>query len=172
MLRVMDAVFIWIEGTALSVWLTESPSIMAFPFVLILHTVGLAFLVGANVAIDARILGLARGVPLLSLHRYYRAMWSGFWVNAFSGVLLLIAYPTKALTNPVFYLKLVLIAAAVLIARAIRRHMMEGRLAAGVSAPRALKGLAVASLACWLMSITAGRLLAYTCTRLTVDSSC
>ena len=37
-------------------------------------------------------------------------MWAGFWVNAVSGVLLLIAYPTKALTNPLFYVKLVLIA--------------------------------------------------------------
>ena len=47
------------------------------------------------------------------MRRYYRAMWAGFWVNAFSGVLLLIAYPTKALTNPVFYLKLALIAVAI-----------------------------------------------------------
>src|SRR5215216_87409 len=108
----MDPLFAWIEGTPFSVWLRESPSVMVFPFVLILHTVGLAFLVGANVAIDARILGMARGVPLLSLRRYYRAMWAGFWVNAFSGVLLLIAYPTKALTNPVFYLKLSMIAVA------------------------------------------------------------
>jgi hypothetical protein len=168
----MDPVFVWIEASALSVWLRESPSIMVFPFVLILHTVGLAFLVGANVAIDARVLGLARGVPLLSLRRYYRAMWAGFWVNAFSGVLLLIAYPTKALTNPVFYGKLGLIAAALLLATAIRRYMMGGVIAAGVRAPRHVKILAVASLACWGISITAGRFLAYTCSRLTVDQTC
>ena len=36
-------------------------------------------------------------------------MWAGFWINALSGILLLIAYPTKALTNPLFYAKLVLI---------------------------------------------------------------
>lgn len=139
---------------------------------LVLHTVGLAFLVGASVAIDARILGFARGVPLLSLRPYYRVMWAGFWVNAFSGVLLLIAFPTKALTNPVFYLKLGVIAAALTIGSAIRRRMMEGTVAAGARAPRALTVLAVASLACWLASITAGRLLAYTCTRSTVFTSC
>ena len=81
----MDPLFAWIEGTPLSVWIREEPSLMAFPFLLVLHTVGLAFLVGANVAIDARVLGLARGVPLLSMRRYYRAMWAGFWVNAVSG---------------------------------------------------------------------------------------
>jgi hypothetical protein len=168
----MDAFFVWLEGTAFSVWLREAPSIMVFPFILILHTVGLAFLVGANVAFDARVLGLARGVPLLSMRRYYRAMWAGFWVNAFSGVLLLIAYPTKALTNPVFYVKLTLIAVALWVGRAIRRYMLAGTVAAGVSAPGSLKLLALVSLALWLVSITAGRFLAYTCSRLTADTSC
>jgi hypothetical protein len=168
----MDTFFVWLEATALSTWLREEPSLMAFPFVLILHTVGLAFLVGTNVAIDARVLGLARGVPLLSLRRYYLAMWAGFWVNAFSGVLLLIAYPTKALTNPVFYAKLLLIAVALGLASAIRRQMMQGAVAAGVRAPQPLKVLAAVSLACWVMSITAGRFLAYTCSRLTADSPC
>jgi hypothetical protein len=145
---------------------------MVFPFILILHTVGLAFLVGANVAIDARVLGLARRIPLDSLRRYYLAMWAGFWVNAFSGVLLLIAYPTKALTNPLFYGKLALIAVALYLARVIRLHMMEGVVSAGVLAPPRLRMLAAASLAVWGLSIFSGRFLAYTCTRLMVESSC
>lgn len=168
----MDPFFIWIETSRLSTWLREDPSIMVFPFVLILHTVGLAFLVGANVAIDTRVLGLARGVPLLSLRRYYAAMWAGFWVNAFSGVLLLIAYPTKALTNPVFYAKLAFIAIALYLARLIRRDMLTGAIAAGVRAPGRLRLLAFASLGVWAVSIFAGRFLAYTCSRLMVDSSC
>jgi hypothetical protein len=168
----MDPFFFWLEATPFSVWLRESPSIMVFPFILILHTVGLAFLVGANVAFDARVLGLARGVPLLSMRRYYRAMWTGFWVNAFSGVLLLIAYPTKALTNPLFFLKLSLIAAALVVGRGIRRSMLSGVLAAGATAPRPLRLMAILSLALWLVSITAGRLLAYTCSRLTADQAC
>jgi hypothetical protein len=168
----MTPFFVWLEATSFSIWLREAPSIMVFPFILILHTVGLAFLVGANIAIDARVLGAARGVPLLSMRRYYRAMWAGFWVNAASGVLLLIAYPTKALTNPVFYLKLAVIAAALMLAQAIRRHMFQGSVAAGVRAPAALKLLAAVSLACWVVAITAGRFLAYTCNRLTADTPC
>jgi hypothetical protein len=168
----MDPFFFWLEGTPFSTWLREAPSIMVFPFILILHTVGLAFLVGANIAFDARVLGLARGIPLLSMRRYYRAMWAGFWVNAFSGVLLLIAYPTKALTNPVFYVKLSLIALALLVGRSIQRHLLSGAIAAGVNAPRPLKVLATVSLMLWLISITAGRLLAYTCSRLTADQTC
>jgi hypothetical protein len=85
----MESIFIWIETSALSRWLTESA--WAFPIVLILHTWALAFLVGANVVLDVRVLGLARDVPLRSLERYFLIMWVGFWVNATSGVLLLIA---------------------------------------------------------------------------------
>ena len=168
----MDPFFLWIEGSWLSVWLREATTIWAFPFVLILHTVGLAFLVGVNVAIDLRALGGAMGVPLISLRRYYRVMWAGFWINAFSGVLLLIAYPTKALTNPIFYLKLTLIAVGLVLAVKIRTYVTSGTVGATDSAPRALRRLAAISLLVWVASITAGRLLAYTCSRLTVDTTC
>jgi hypothetical protein len=50
--------------------------------------------------------------------------------------------------------------------------MLSGALAAGAGAPRPLKILAAVSLGLWLVSITAGRFLAYTCSRLTVDSTC
>jgi len=168
----MDPVFLWIEGSWLSVWLREAVTIWAFPFVLVLHTIGLAFMVGVNVAIDLRTLGGAMGVPLASLRRYYRVMWTGFWVNAFSGVLLLIAYPTKALTNPVFYVKLTLIGVGVVLAGKIRVYVTGGTVGAMDSAPRPLRRLAAISLLVWGAVITTGRLLAYTCSRLTVDTSC
>jgi hypothetical protein len=159
----MDPFFTWIEATAWSTWLRDDP--WAFPVVLILHTIGLAFLVGVNVAVDARVLGLAHAVPLPSLERYYPVMWIGFWVNAVSGVALLLAYPTKALTNPLFYVKLACIALGLVIARSIRARLHAE---AGAGRP-ALRALAIASLACWAAGITTGRLLAYTYTRLTVD---
>jgi hypothetical protein len=168
----MDPFFLSIENSALSVWLRESTTTWAFPFVLILHTVGLAFLVGVNVAIDLRALGGAMGVPLIALRRYYRWMWAGFWVNAFSGVLLLIAYPTKALTNPLFYLKLTLIGVGLVLAVKIRAYVTSGTVGATDVAPGPLRRLASVSLLVWVASITAGRLLAYTCSRLTVETSC
>jgi hypothetical protein len=167
----MDAVFSWVETTAFSTFIRESASLWVFPFILILHTWGLAFLVGANVAIDARALGVALAVPFWSLDRYYRVMWGGFWINAVSGILLLIAYPTKALTNPLFYLKLLMIAAALVLARYIRRYMRGGAESAGAERTVPVS-LALASLACWVIAIFAGRFLAYTCTRLMVQYPC
>ncbi len=155
-------VFNWIENTRLSLWVREDPSLLAFPGMLILHTVGMAFLVGTNVAVDARILGIARGVPLASMRPFFRVMWIGFWVNAVSGTALLIAYPTKALTNPVFYLKLTLIAAGLVQARWILRHIPPEAGAGDGWTARAMKVRASLSLMCWLSAVTAGRLLAYT----------
>ena len=41
----------WLEQTDLSRWVTESPSLFAYPSILFLHTAGLAFLVGPSIAI-------------------------------------------------------------------------------------------------------------------------
>jgi hypothetical protein len=179
----MDPLFSWIEATSFSTWLRDSPSLWVFPFVLILHTVGLAFFVGANVAWDVRVLGFSTGIPLDALRRYFLVMWAGFWINAVSGVLLLIAYPTKALTNPLFYVKLGLIGFGIFFALRIRREVHPSGLRVRDSgfetvnridadASPLARALAAVSLACWIAVIFAGRLLAYTCTRLMVDFAC
>jgi len=80
-------------------------------------------------------------------------------------VLLLVGYPTKALTNPVFYLKLLLIAVAMVLFVRIDRLIRSGDAAAPATA-RSLRRLAITSLVCWGGAITAGRLLAYTYLRL------
>ena len=122
----MDPLFRAIEETAFSVWLRDSPSLLALPFVLILHTVGLAFLVGTSVALASRTLGVAAAIPLGSLARYRQVLWAGFWLNAASGVALLVAYPTKALTNPLFFWKLALIVAALAALAPVLRSLARG----------------------------------------------
>ena len=165
-----DPFFVWLESTALSNWLVESPSVFAFPTVLALHTIGLGLLAGLNTALDLRILGVAPQIPVVEFRRFVPIMWLGFWLNAASGVLLLIAYPTKALTNPVFYLKLALLAVALLILAAVRRRVLVEATGTATSFPAGVRGLAATSLACWAGTIATGRLLAYTYSRLTAFS--
>jgi hypothetical protein len=143
--------------------------VWGFPFILILHSVGLAFLVGTCVAVDARLLGAGRAVPLSTLIRFYRVMWIGFWVNAVSGVLLLWAYPTKALTNPLFYVKLTLIVVGLVIAEWVRRRVLAAPAYESAEPPGRVKLVAAVSLGCWLTAVTAGRLLAYTYSHLMAD---
>ena len=102
-----------IEDTGLSTWLRESESPFAFYFILLFHTFGLALLVGANMVVDLRLLGFARGIPLAPLKRLFVIMWTGLAINTVTGILLVIAYPTKSLTNFDFYVKLTLIGFAV-----------------------------------------------------------
>lgn len=156
----MDPFFLWLESTPLSQWITQSTSVFAFPTILSAHAIGMGLAAGINATIALHILGVASRVPSKELARFVPFMWFGFWLNFVSGVLLLIGYPTKALTNPVFYVKLTLIAAAMGLYLQIRRRMFDA------PATRSLRWLAGASLVCWAGAITAGRLLAYTYTRL------
>ena len=82
---------------------------------------------------------------------------------------LVVAYPTKALTNPIFYLKLILIALALAVLRLIGAHALgDERLDQG-PIPRNTRALAAISLACWVLVIIAGRLLPYTYGRLLAE---
>jgi hypothetical protein len=159
-----------IEESGLSTWLRESESPFAFYFVLLFHTFGLALLVGANAVIDLRLLGIGRDIPLAPLKRFFGIMWLGFAINAVSGMLLLIAYPTKALTNPVFYTKLTLVGFAVWIMTRLQRRVFNDSTLNEAAMIGRGRTLAKWSLAIWIGVITAGRLLAYTYKYLTFPS--
>jgi hypothetical protein len=168
----MDPWFLWLEETSLSVWIRESTSVLAFPGILSAHAIGMGLAAGINAAYALHILGLAPGIPTPELRRFVPVMWFGFWLNLTSGLLLLIAYPTKALTNPVFYLKLLLIVLAMGLFVAIRQRIFDTPAGNDVGLldrpPRewVVRWCGAASLACWAGAITAGRLLAYTHNRM------
>ena len=164
----MDPFLGWLESSSFSTWARESTSVLAYPAFLSVHAIGMALAAGVNAAIALHLLGVGPGIPTRELRRFVNVVWFGFAINAVSGVVLLIAYPTKALTNPVFYLKLALIAAGMTIftffnSRLFRAEPDSGRPLAS------LRFLAIASLVSWAGAIVAGRLLAYTYRRLFVD---
>src|SRR5262245_26212371 len=158
--------FAWIEASTLSTWIREADTIFAFQGILVLHALGMGFLAGGNAAIDLRILGVARRVPLAAMTGFFPLLWLAFAASLVSGVLLLIAYPTKALTNPLFYVKLAAIALAVGLMPVIRKRVLRDPAIAQESASARAKRLAVLSLLLWITVIGAGRLLAYTYSRL------
>ncbi len=142
---------VWLESTAFSVWVRESPSVFAFPMILAMHTIGLVLLAGIDIAHKLRVLGVAPQVPEVVFDRFLPLMWLGLWINVASGLALFVTYPTKAATNELFYLKLLLVTTAVVLVKLIRRPNRR--------APRTLALLAIA---CWVATIASGRLLAYT----------
>ena len=156
----MDAFLTAVENSALSTWLRESNSIWAYPTVLTLHTIGLAFLVGANAALDLRVLGVGKAMALADLRPLVRWMWIGFWVNALSGLVLLGADATTKAAAPMFLMKLGLVAAGVVVLKALDRQIYGSTAVPGV-VTAAARSLAMASLAIWFVAIAAGRLMAY-----------
>jgi len=161
------SIFQAIEATGLSTWIRESSSIFSFWFILSVHAIGMGVLVGASVLIGLRILGFAPDLPLAPLQRFYRFIWVGFWIQVVSGTLLLIGYPTKALTNPLFYVKLTLIGLALASMQRLRTRVFADASLSETAMMTKGRVFAISSLILWVGAITAGRLLAYTYTVLT-----
>ncbi len=146
-----------VQNSPFSVWIRES-SWAIFTW-LILHTLAMGFLVGTGLAIDARVLGVARRIPLPALARVLPVIGWALALAIVSGVLLVIGYPAKALTNPFFYVKLTALSAALLITLQFERRLFRsGR----IEAPGWAKVAAAVSILLWVAGVTLGRFLAYT----------
>ena len=153
---------VWLEGSALGVWTRESGSLWAYPTILTLHTVGLGIVVGANAVVDFRLLGFAPRLPVPSLTPLFRFVWFGFALNALTGVVLFIAEATTRAKQPVFYIKLTLIALALVNTALIQTVVFrDPALIESDIIPRRGRRLATVSLLLWTGAITAGRLMAY-----------
>ena len=149
----------WLESSAFSSWLRESPSLLAYPAVLFLHTVGLVFTAGPSTVISVRLLGVGRGLPLAPLDRFFPVIWTGFWVSAVSGLLMLAVDATTKLANPLFSVKMIFVAASVALMVFVRRLLKTAEPAR--REPSRGRWLALASLVCWAGAIAAGRFMAY-----------
>jgi hypothetical protein len=142
-----------LEQSGVAIWIRESGVLYGYPLILFLHTLGLSTLVGLSSAINLRLLGFARGIPIASLARLFTLMWSGLALTAVTGLLLFIADATRHSSNPAFSIKLLFVVGAVtalaLIWKRVFRLQRDGRV------------LAAVSLACWFGALSAGRLMAY-----------
>jgi len=159
----LESAFDWLEHTGLSLWV-RGDSLLAFPLIISAHTLGMGFLAGTNSAIGLRILGVAKRVPLAAMEKFYPIIWVALAVNFVSGTLLFLGYPWKAVTNPVFYMKLSFIALAVFLAVKVRAQVLCRPSLEDEKIHRQARLLAMASIGSWAAAILCGRLLAYTYT--------
>jgi hypothetical protein len=151
----------WLQHTGVATWVRESTSLFSFPGILLLHTIGMALVVGIAAAIDLRILGFAPALPLAPMERFLPVLWAGFWVNAITGAVLFAVDATAKATSPDFWIKMVFIALAVINLRLMQKRVLrDPNLDKGPLSVQA-KVLAGTSLFFWMGAIVAGRLLAY-----------
>jgi hypothetical protein len=154
----MNELFAAFEHTALSTWMREAPH--AYFVALIFHAWGMALLVGGGIVVSLRVLGVGKGAALQKFRGFLPVMGLGALLALPSGCMLLVAYPAKALTNPVFPLKLACLLAAALLARRLARRTLTA--SADAALPSGSRATASAALVLWLAGVATGKLLLYT----------
>lgn len=149
-----------LHDSAFSTWIREAETVWAFPTVLTVHTFGMTLLVGSAWVMDLRLLGIARTIPIGPLRPLFRFMWTAFWINLATGILLFIADPERKGTSMLFGFKMVLIAVNLPLLARLERAVY-GKDPDPVTVSGATKQLAVASAMLWAGTMFAGRLLGY-----------
>ena len=125
---------------------------------LIFHAWGMALLVGGGLVVSLQAMRVGAGRGLTGFRALVPVMWTGVLLAVPSGLVLLVAYPAKSFTNPVFAIKFTCLAAAALL---VRRLLRDGE-------PPA-RAVAAWCLLLWLAGVTAGKLLLHTFHVLTVS---
>ena len=151
----------WVEHLRFSEWVLQSPSIWAYATILTTHTIGMMIVAGIAGVIDLRLLGISPRMPVRPLERLFPLAWFGFWINAITGTILLMADATTKLANLDFYVKMVFVFSGVTLLVVIRRRVFGDPKLDEAPLPGRARTLAWLSLICWTGAITAGRLLAY-----------
>ena len=127
------------------------------------HLVGVALLVGSVAAMDLRLLGLSRKLPVRRLAAHLLP-WSAasFLLIVPSGLLMFLARAEELIGSPLFALKMMLILAAGINAAVFHAAVFRGASAWDVDVPPPWQARAAAalSLAIWISVIVCGRLLA------------
>ena len=157
----MDSFLQSLQQSGFAKFIGESGSLLGYPTILFLHTLGLGAVAGLNAGIDLRLLGFGTRIPLAPLERLFPLMWWGFGISAASGLALLVADPVTKLHQVVFYVKLVFVALGVVSMQMIRNRIFRNEAALSDVLPANGKMLAILSLFFWIAATTAGRLIAY-----------
>jgi cytochrome bd-type quinol oxidase subunit 2 len=106
---------------ALAQWLAGSPvseaiqrTLWLIPLLQTVHILAIAMVLSSVAMIGLRILGVGRSQSLAQVaRRFLPWMWAGLALLALTGILLIIGEPKRALPNPAFQLKMLMVAVAV-----------------------------------------------------------
>lgn len=157
MLSLLDS----ISNSAYFTWQRDSITIFGYATVLALHTFGLILVVGISAAIALRTVGVASDIPLAPLRSYVPIMWAGFYLNFVTGLLLFFQDGRNFATNPDYWIKMVGVAAAVIMMMRLLAYLRGPAVVDTRPVPSEGRKLAYGVLLSWAVAVTAGRLTAY-----------
>jgi len=156
------AIFVALEQSGLGAAIRQSTWL--FPVANVGHILALAAFAGAIAIMDIRLLGgLAATEPRRVLMRARAAAIAAFILMVATGFILFTAEASHLILNPVFQIKLGLIAAGLvnlaIFEFGVKRSVVK--LSPGVMMPVSAKAAGLASLAIWLAVAACGRSIAY-----------
>jgi hypothetical protein len=129
-------------------------------FMMDMHFVGLALLIGTVGLLDLRMLGFAKQIPIDPLHRLVPWALAGFGINLVTGILAFTGMSNYYTYDWAFWLKML---AIMLLGLNVAAFYLTGafdsveRLGPGEDAPPFAKFIAATSLVLWFAVITLGR---------------
>jgi uncharacterized membrane protein len=129
-------------------------------FMMDMHFIGLALLIGTVGILDLRMLGFAKQIPVSTLHELVPWAMLGFAINLVTGVLAFTGMDQYYTYDWAFWLKML---AIMLLGLNVAAFYLTGafesveRLGPGEDAPRFAKFIAGSSLFLWIAVITLGR---------------
>ena len=150
----MDSILAALGSSDLATFIRGSR--WALPAIGAAHILGIALILGTILVLDARILGARRSVPLSQVaHALIPFTIAGLVLTVVAGIGLLSVKPHDLAANPLFQLKMALLAMALVNATMLRRraiHMAE--------ATPILRIGAIASLVLWTGILVCGQFVA------------
>lgn len=153
----------WIATTSLSNFFVSH--LWLIPASQSVHYMALAILFSSAAIIDLRILGLIGGHQTLArtVQRFVPGIWIALVFMTLTGLLLLIAEPGRSVTAWEFQVKMVMLFCVIVLTLFLQRRVAQqsGGWSDAAGLPGSAKLLAVVSLVLWLLTIVAGRWIAY-----------
>lgn len=154
----------WLAATPLSH--TIQTTSWFIPTIQIIHILGVAVLFSSAVLVDLRIWRLLeRDIPLAQVaRRFLPPIWPVLLILLITGSLLIVGEPRRSLLNSTFYLKMALLAVAIMLTAGLQRSISSSPNSWDKDRGRRLAArfAATASIAVWCGILFAGRWIAYT----------
>jgi len=152
---------VWVRSTWLSRLVIDQGWI--WPTFEILHYFGLTLLICSVGLFDLRVLGMARSISPMALHRLIPWGVAGFAINLLTGVAFFSGFPEQYAYNQAAYFKLgfMAIAAVNLAVFYLTSFRSLQLLPSGADAPLSAKIFTGISLCSWLGVLVAGRFLTF-----------
>jgi len=149
-----------LEASAFSEWVLIS--MLGFPTLIALHSVGMAVAVGLSFMVTLRLNQVFTGFEVQLIPRLLGiAVW-GFSLNFITGLALFISRAPQYIDSYIFLIKMLLVAISAIILFWLKRHLQLTKLTTEVSvADRIARNMSLVSTVTWFGAVIAGRLIAY-----------